>query len=471
MCTSRNIAQPDFGECIVPKTLDQHLARIRFLNFTDSDRDLLRRFRPVFELNLHSILDKFYARVALYPDLMSRFLGEVSLSHVRSAQADHWTEMFNGLFGDDFLEGARRIGTMHQRVGLEPQWYIAGYSLVLAELLRLAVESCDKDKLQAQDICAAISKATMLDIDYTISVYVEADKAAVTEQLESLMHSFEVDVLPAIDRVSLAANSMRQPATELATDTEQCLGSVATATLEDPSLAVHPSVTMQCAANAGAEADPMAQGVSRQLSQANDAIKAVAALSEPATHSIHHLAEAGEKIGHVVKLIQSIAGQAHLLALNATVEASRAGDAGKGFEVVANEVRGLATQTANATKEISEQVNAIQEATSASAINLTRLSKAMNQMSNNASPLQNSHSHGRTSNFVVGQSTDNALQSPEAAAKVAAETIVVGDNVPQSEAIQLLAKDLASHANQVKASLSSFIEKMRGGSLSNHVSG
>ncbi len=79
--------------------------------------------------------------------------------------------------------------------------------------------------------------------------------------------------------------------------------------------------------------------------------------------TVRGLADASQKIGTVVALINDIASRTNLLALNATIEAARAGEAGKGFSVVANEVKSLATQTAKATQEIADQVTGMQQAT------------------------------------------------------------------------------------------------------------
>lgn len=92
------------------------------------------------------------------------------------------------------------------------------------------------------------------------------------------------------------------------------------------------------------------------------------------------LTEAAQKIGDVVSLITKIASQTNLLTLNATIEAAWAGEAGKEFAVVANEVKSLANQTARATDEIVTQVSAIQAATAGAVQAVTTISGAIVQV-------------------------------------------------------------------------------------------
>lgn len=96
--------------------------------------------------------------------------------------------------------------------------------------------------------------------------------------------------------------------------------------------------------------------VAQNASQSAAAIDLAIDKGENASQTIHWMSEASAHIGEVVQMIDGIAAKTNLLALNATVEASRAGAAGKGFSVVANEVKNLANQTARATHEISEHI-------------------------------------------------------------------------------------------------------------------
>ena len=112
--------------------------------------------------------------------------------------------------------------------------------------------------------------------------------------------------------------------------------------------------------------EELSSSVAEIGTQVNEALNvsqnAVRAADQSGT-IIRELAGAVQQIGDVVNLISDIAEQTNLLALNATIEAARAGEAGKGFAVVASEVKSLANQTAKATDEIGSQINRVQGST------------------------------------------------------------------------------------------------------------
>jgi methyl-accepting chemotaxis protein len=123
---------------------------------------------------------------------------------------------------------------------------------------------------------------------------------------------------------------------------------------------------VQSMAQTGADAAMSAQQSARRgqlvLSTTQSEVSQLASEVEQAASVIHELEEDSDRIGGVLDVIRGIAEQTNLLALNAAIEAARAGEQGRGFAVVADEVRNLASRTQNSTAEIQGMIHRLQEA-------------------------------------------------------------------------------------------------------------
>ncbi|MGS0735162.1 methyl-accepting chemotaxis protein [Pseudomonas sp. GG8] len=117
------------------------------------------------------------------------------------------------------------------------------------------------------------------------------------------------------------------------------------------------------ASNAAAAADKEARAGEKVIGEAIDQIELLAVEVDNSNKAMNHLKEESEKIGGVLDVIKAVAQQTNLLALNAAIEAARAGEAGRGFAVVADEVRSLAQRTQKSTEEIEGLITSLQSGT------------------------------------------------------------------------------------------------------------
>ena len=178
-------------------------------------------------------------------------------------------------------------------------------------------------------------------------------------ELARLAESFEATAGHVIMSVSSASQELTQSAhglTETAHHTQALSAAVAAASQEA-------SLNVQRVAAATDEMMASAAEIGRQVDISAGIARDAVDQARQTDERMALLAAAADRIGSVIQLIATIAQQTNLLALNATIEAARAGESGAGFAVVAQEVKTLAKQTADATEDIREQIAGIQTAT------------------------------------------------------------------------------------------------------------
>ena len=180
-----------------------------------------------------------------------------------------------------------------------------------------------------------------------------------TELLESGTRNFSVVASSALDDFAHVSGEIRDLAEQLTRASNATAQRAASMAAGAQMASTHVAATATAIQELATTASTVSRNVAGSIVMANRAVERAGQTAA----TIERLSSAAGQIGAVVTTIQHIAGRTNLLALNAMIEAARAGQAGRGFSVVAEEVKVLALQAAQATKTISVQISAIQACT------------------------------------------------------------------------------------------------------------
>ena len=178
--------------------------------------------------------------------------------------------------------------------------------------------------------------------------------------------------------------------------------------------------------------------------------------------TMSELGAAATRIGEVVGLIQAIAGQTNLLALNATIEAARAGEMGRGFSIVASEVKSLAGQTARATEDIAGQIGAIQSAAADAAQAIEQVNSIIEEMSSIASTVASTVEEQNMAVSLIAEGVNRASSEArtgsEAMSRVAGATT---DARATASDVKALADTLGLEAENLEREVRRFLNDVQ----------
>jgi hypothetical protein len=175
--------------------------RLRFLQIDTTTSSDLLEFRPVLTAGIDEILGRFYTYVKQQPNLSKLFGSDQNIERVRATQKAHWLALFEGRFDDAYVERVRRIGKAHERMNLEPRWYIGGYCFALNEIMSLALRHYRRKPERRASVTQSINRAVLLDMDLAISVYIDEGKLSFTRQLNTLAGEFDSTVKKVVESV------------------------------------------------------------------------------------------------------------------------------------------------------------------------------------------------------------------------------------------------------------------------------
>ncbi len=298
--------------------------------------------------------------------------------------------------------------------------------------------------------------------DVTEQRQLEKERDDIAEQqrrraaIDTIIVSFRTEMETLLKTFGDSAAAMRSTAVTLSSasnHSSQCAASAVEASNEA-------SAGVKTAAYATDELSSSIAEIARQIAQTNNVVGMAVDEAQSTNGEMTTLAESAQKIGDIVKLIQTIAGQTNLLALNATIEAARAGESGRGFAVVASEVKSLAVQTAKATEAIVGQILAVQTSTASAVESIRRITQRMNEIQHYATGVAASIEQQSAATSNISSNVTSAAQATLTMAEVLSD---VADAATQTHTSAEVVLDTSQSVEAAVADLRRHVEAFLAG--------
>lgn len=283
----------------------------------------------------------------------------------------------------------------------------------------------------------------------------EAEKRAMMSKLAS---DFDKNIGGLISSLVSASTELQSTASsmrDIAEKTSSASQSVAASAEEA-------SVNVNTVASAMEEMSSSSNEIAQQINRARTKSNDTAQNANQANETVSNLNKLVQNIGEVVTAIQDIAEQTNLLALNATIEAARAGEAGKGFAVVADEVKKLATETAIKTGEINSRINQIQAATKESVLAMQRIISNISEIDHSVTGVSAAVEEQNATTAEITRSVGEASYGTQHVSQIILDVQNgASETGASADAVLEAAQEVGKLSDGLKNSVDAFLDQIR----------
>lgn len=434
-------------------------ARYRLFGLDADARDEVRRVGPIVAPQIEHALHLMLQAAGHVPGI-----AQVLKEHrdvIGQLETLHLKALVSGDLGPAYFAVCRKTVEQENALGLDARFRgtLGNYLLqaavdALARTFRFSPRKFAKySKLVSQIIAFDVANAMALHREF-----VELRRRNRREKINAAITDFGSAIDETLDAIENATASLAttcESMTGLATEALSRMTTVTTAANE----------TAQRVRATDESTDNLAHSISqigKEATRSLEIARVAVGDTQRAHQTIQSLDNTAEHISNVVSIISAIASQTNLLALNATIEAARAGDAGKGFSIVASEVKALANQTSSATSQISDKVTAIQESTRKSVEAVSSIANVIEQLTQTAEVIATAvEKQTETTKSIASSIQIASRHTASVSSEIVSVENVAERNVSAFNDIAELAAQVSSKASELKAKVSTFFSRVR----------
>lgn len=316
---------------------------IQLLKMDTEQLALLREVRLVIEQDADEIIRNFYAHVTTLPGLKAIIDQFSSVEKLKITMKKYLLSLCPEKIDEEFMQWRVTIGEVHNRINLPPFYYLSANQLLCDEIIPRIFKHFKKKTDLAVRSTLAFQRLLSFDEQVVMASYIQSYMNEIDKKADLEKALYEIDSLQ---------RSVNEASQALAATSEETAASAA----EMNETTTRISQNASEAAEFSRQVDALAQEGARKIQMISETILRLAGMTSEMQGKMNELDQSSARIASVTDVIKEIASQTNLLALNAAIEAARAGDSGRGFGVVAEEVKKLATHSEQSVQEISSLI-------------------------------------------------------------------------------------------------------------------